>query len=374
MDRNMLDSSGYERQHPVDTESGGDLSQTLSLVARRWRPMLVAVVAGGALGAAGSYLVTPQFTSITTILPPQQQQSLASMALSSMGPLAGIVGSGASKSPADEYVTLMQSVTVSDRIIDRFKLMEVYDAKYRRDARKELASRLMFNVGKKDGLISIGVDDTDPARAAAMANRYVDELRALTSVLAVSEAQQRRVFFQKQMEEAKGHLATAQFALQDSGFSSGAIKAEPKTAADEYARLRAEMTAAEVALQTIRNSMTETSPEAQYQIAKVAALRSKLDQLEQSTAANANGADYISKYREFKYQETLFDLMAKQYELARVDESREGALIQVVDPALPAEVKTTPRRSFISLGGAVLGGLLMGIVLWNRDRRERRVA
>ncbi len=189
----------------------------------------------------------------------------------------------------------------------------------------------------------------------------------MTATLAVSEAQQRRMFFERQMNETRTRLTTAQLALQDSGFNGAALKAEPKTAADEYARLRAETTAADIKLQTLRNSLTESAPEVQQQTSTLQALRTKLAQLEQSSSAVPNSPDYVSKYREFKYQETLFDLMSRQYELARVDESREGALIQVVDPAQPAELKSSPKRSMIALGFALAGAMLMA--LWLIARR-----
>lgn len=347
-----------------------DLREVLEPLGRHWRLWIGGTFLAGALGAAGSYLMTPVFSSTTSFLPPQQQQSVASSALASIGALAGLAGASA-KNPDDEYVSLMQSVTVSDRLIDRFKLMQLYHSKYRRDARTSLANSTVIAIGKKDGIISVTVEDVEPTRAAAIANQYVEELRHMTSVLAISEAQQRRVFFEKQAQDTKIQLTAAQLALQQSGFTSGAMKAEPRAAADEYARLRADMTAAEVKLQTLRNSLTETAPEVQQQSATLQALRTKVGQLEQSSQGNPSDPDYVSKYREFKYQEAFFDLMVKQYELARVDESREGSLIQVIDPALPAEVKSKPRRSFIAIGSALFGATLIALTLVVRDRRRK---
>jgi uncharacterized protein involved in exopolysaccharide biosynthesis len=361
-------SNQVQSDNSLDGDDGIELAVLLAPIRRQWRVVLGMSLLAGAVGAAGSYLITPTFTSTTTFLPPQQQQSVAASALSSLGALAGLAG-GATKSPADEYISLMQSVTVSDRMIDRFKLMQVYDKKYRSDARKRLVDNALMLVGKKDGMISVSVEDVDPARAAAMANQYVDELRRMTTVLAVSEAQQRRMFFEKQMNDAKEHLTAAQTALQASGFDAGALKAEPRGAADEYARLRAEMTAADVKLQTLRHSLTESTPEVQQQVATLQALRTQVAQLEQSTMRNGSTPDYVSKYREFKYQETLFQLMAKQYELARADESREGALIQVVDPAQPAELKTSPKRSLIAIGCAFIGALACAGWLIRRERK-----
>jgi uncharacterized protein involved in exopolysaccharide biosynthesis len=347
-----------------------ELGELLAPLRRQWRLWLSVIVLAGAAGAAGSFLMAPQFTSTTTFLPPQQQQSSAVSALASLSGLAGLGSIGSVKSPAEQYISLMQSVTVSDRMIDRFKLMKAYKEKFRADARKVLASNTQIQLGKKDGLITLAVEDTDPKRAAEMANQYVEELRRMTSILAVSEAQQRRVFFEKQMQDTKTKLIAAQTALQRSGITSGDIKTEPKAAAEQYATLRAQATAADIKLQTLRSTLADSAPEVRQQSTFLQALRAKLDQLELTGQPDASTPDYVSKYREFKYQETLFDLMSKQYELARVDESREGALIQVVDVAQPAELKSKPKRAFIAVACALAAGVLMGGGLVIRGRRQ----
>jgi uncharacterized protein involved in exopolysaccharide biosynthesis len=348
----------------ADEISIGELFLPLRNHARLW---VCSTVAAGLVGAAGSFLISPRFTSTTTFLPPQQQQSATASALASLGGLAGLGSLGAVKSPADQYIALMQSVTVGDRMIDRFNLMDVYGMKFRVKTRKELAERTQITIGKKDNLITVAVEDTDPKRAAEMANEYVDELRRMTLTLAVSEAQQRRVFFEKQMQDTKSKLADAQVALLGSGINANDLKTEPKAAAEQYALLRAQATAADVRLQTMRGSLADTAPEVRSQTTLAQTLRAKLQQLEVANSPTASAPDYVSKYREFKYQETLFDLMAKQYELARIDESREGALIQVVDAAQPAELKSKPKRAFIAITCALAAAILVGAWLLIRE-------
>jgi uncharacterized protein involved in exopolysaccharide biosynthesis len=354
------------------------LDLVLLLAARRWQ-LLLGSLAVGLLALGLSYLEAPTFTARTTFLPPQQQQSAAASALAALGPLAGLGGAaGSMKSPADQYVALLQSETVADRIVDRFGLMKVYEARYRFEARRKLAASVHIGVGKKDGLISVEVDDHDPQRAADMANRYVEELRVLTGSLALSEAQQRRAFFESQLTQTRDALQRAQQTLQASGFTEGALKAEPRAAADTYAALRGEATAAEVQLQILRRSLTDSAPEVQQQLARLSGLRSKLAQLEATTPQGA-GADYVGKYREYKYQETLFDMFARQFELAKLDESREGALIQVVDPARPPEWKSRPQRAMTTVV-ATLGALFLLVVYlvashaWGVARRQPRIA
>lgn len=361
-----VDASAFDDAEPP----GMGLRDTLMLLVAHWRLLMLGPALAGGLALGATYLMAPVFTAVTTFMPPQQAQSVASSALASLGALAGLAG-GASgvRTPADQYVALMQSTTVSDRLVDRFKLMDVYDAKFRIDARKRLAQSVRISVGKKDGLINVEVDDTDPKRAADIANRYVDELRRITETLAVSEAQQRRVFFEQHLSQSQARLVQAQQALQSSGFNPNALKAEPKAAAESYARLKAEATAAEVRLQTTRGTLSDDTPEVRQQQAMLTALRQQLARAEQP-AADLDRPDYIGKYRDFKYQETLFELYARQFELARVDESRQGALIQVVDPAQPPERKSRPRRTLVALGATAAAALALAV--WILMRHSRR--
>ncbi len=341
-----------------DADEGAGLVELAGMVGAQWARVLLASVVCGALGFGGAMLIPPTFTARSLIMPPQQQQNIAAAALGSLGALAGLAGGISVKNTGDQYVALLQSTTVSDRVIERFKLKDVYDESYMVDARKELLKNVLIQIGKKDGLISIEVDDHSPQRAAEMANYYIEELRGLTNTLAVSEAQQRRVFFENKLKEAKIKLAEAQISLQASGFGAGVLMAEPRAAAEGYAKLKAEATAADIKLQTLRRVLADGAQEVVVQQAQLTALRAELTRLEQKEPARGD-ADYINRYRDYKYQETLYDLYAKQYELARADESREGALIQVVDVAAPPEKKSKPRRGLIALAAAVVAGLAM---------------
>jgi uncharacterized protein involved in exopolysaccharide biosynthesis len=355
---------------PVIMDEADDSLSLLDMaipLVEYWKLWILGSLAVGLAALGIAFLLTPIYTARTSFLPPQQQQSGMASALASLGGLAGLAGAAAAiKSPADQYVALMQSVSAEDRLIDQFKLMQVYGSDYRFQARRELEQNTRIAIGKKDGLISVEVDDKSPQRAADMANAYVEELRRMTSVLAVSEAQQRRVFFEKELKDARDQLTKAQQELQASGFNVGALRAEPKAAAESYARLKAEITAAEVRTQVLRGSLADSSPEVQRQLAQLSALRTQLARLEQTTDASV-GPDYLTKYREFKYRETLFELFARQYEMARVDESREGALIQVVDVAVTPEYKSKPKRLVFAVTATLLSLLLLGMFILVRQ-------
>lgn len=343
-------------------DTGFGALEIITILAERWRLLVVGPLVAGGIVLGISFLIAPTFTARTSFLPPQQQQSAAASALASLGALSGLAGSVAGiKTPGDQYVALMQSVNVEDRLVDRFKLMELYDTKYRFQARAKLQENVRIVLGKKDGLITVEADAKSPAMAADLANQYVAELRRLSGELVLTEAQQRRAFFAAELKRTGAKLTEAQQTLQQSGFNPGAMKAEPKAAADSYAKIQAEATAAEVRLQTIRQSLADSAPEVQQQAAQLSALKAQLLKLE-ATTNTPGDADYVGRYREFKYQETLFDLLSKQYEMARLDESREGALIQVIDVATVPEHKSKPKRLFIAL--TTVFGTFFLLVVW----------
>lgn len=340
------------------TEDGIDPITILTVWGRNKAVLLGVPILVAGLTVAATFLMKPVYTARTVFLPPQQQQSAAASAMASLGAITSLAGLGSAKTPGDQYVSLMQTANIEDRIVDRFKLMELYDVKYRFLARRQLRLNAKIALGKKDGLITVEVDATDPKLAADIANQYVAELRRLTSDLALTEAQQRRSFFEAELSKTKDKLATAQESLQASGFTAGALRAEPKAAAESYARVKAELTAAEVRLQALRQTLTDSSVEVQRQSSVVASLAAEVRRLE-SQAAPASDTGYLGKYREYKYQEALFEIYAKQFELARLDESRDGGAMQIVDVATVPEYKSRPGRL---AWGAVAGFLSFALL------------
>jgi uncharacterized protein involved in exopolysaccharide biosynthesis len=333
----------------------------------QWKLLVLGSLSAGLISVGVTSLIAPTYTARTVFLPPQQAQTGAASALASLGALAGLAGGvGGGSSPAERYIALMQSATVSDRLVDQFELMEVYNVKFRVDARKKLSNNVRISVGRRDGLITVETDDKSPQRAADIANRFVEELRRVTGALALTEAQQRRSFFEGHLQKSRDRLVKAQTELQASGFNASALKAEPKAAADAYARLKAETTAAELRLTLLRNSLADFTPEVMQQQSALSALRGQLATAEKGVSI-ADGPDYVGKYREFKYQETLFEVYARQFELARADESREGALIQVVDSATPPERKSSPKRAMIAISSTLISLVVLAGILLARQ-------
>lgn len=349
-------------------EAGRSLLDVLVTLGRHWRVVVLVPLLVGVAAVGLSFAIPKTYLSRTLFVPPQQAQSSASAMIAQLGALSGLANAaGAIKTPADQYIALLRSAAITDRLVDQFDLMKVYDVEYRFRARKELEDNTRITLGKKDGLVTIEVEDRSAERAARMANQYVEELKRLSASLALSEAQQRRVMFEAQLARTRDQLKQAQSALQQTGFSQGALKTDAKASAEGYARLRAEVTAAELRLQVLRRNLSDTTPEVQQALTALGLLRAQLSKFEDTVDLSGAPADYVSKFRDFKYQETLFELLARQYELARLDEAREGALIQVVDEAKPAEYKHRPLRALIGVGAALAALLVAAAYVLLRD-------
>ncbi len=330
-----------------DDEIG--LLDLLQVIVDNLRLLVLGPLACGLIALGYSFTIPPIYIAKTQFLPPQQQQSVAASMLASLGALGGLAGAATGlKSPADQYAAFMKSVSVQDALIERFKLTEKYEAKLKADARIALTDSVRIASGK-DGLISVEVDDKDPKLAADLANAHVEELRNLLGRLAVTEAQQRRLFFEKQLQITKENLAKADLALKSSGINSSVLKSSPSSALAAVARLKAGISVQEVKLGAMRNYLTESSPELKMALSELASLKTQLAKAEKEEPASQGVSDYVARYREFKYQETMFELFAKQFELAKVDESREGAVIQVLDVAEPPERKAKPKKVMIAV-------------------------
>lgn len=364
MSTHMSDQPAVE---PTDDEVS--LLDIALVLAENLRLLVLGPLAVGLAALAISFAIPPTFTAKTQFLPPQQQQSAAASMLASLSSLGGLAGAAAGiKNPSDQYVAFLKSVSLQDALIARFDLVKRLEVDNRTDARRKLEDMVRTALGK-EGLISIEVDDKDPQFAAALANAHVEELKKLMGRLAVTEAQQRRAFFEKQLQEAKVNLAKAEAALKSSGVSEALLKSNPAAALAGVAALKAQITAQEVKIGAMRNYLSENAPEFKSALNDLTNLRhvlSKQQTPEGSTAAAESGNGYIDRYRDFKYHETLYELYAKQFEIARVDESREGAVIQVLDTAQPPERKSKPKKALIAIISTLAAAFLATLFVFVR--------
>lgn len=343
------------------------LLDLLQIVADNIKLLTLGPLAVGATALAISFAIPPTYTAATKFLPPQQQQSVTAGMLSSLGAPGGLAGAAAGlKNPADQYVAYLKSENVQDALIERFKLLERYDEKYKVDARKELSKNARISVGK-DGLITVEVDDKEAQVSAELANAHVEELRRLLGQLAVTEAQQRRLFFEKQLNQTQDKLTQAERALRNSGVDASALKSNPQAAVTAVAQLQAQVTAQEVKVASLRGYLAESAPDFRQAMTELGALRAQLNKLENANSKTGGDGDYTARYREFKYQETLFELFAKQYELARLDEAREGAVLQVLDLAQTPEKRSKPRKALITIMATLGSGFALLLYVFIRQ-------
>ena len=362
-----------ESSNVSDTQPAGDdeisLLDLLIVLAKYKKlvlgfPFVVAVLAAGI-----SLLITPIFTATTTILPPLKNQSSASAILGQLGGVAGLVG-GAPKGPNDLYVAMLQSRTVADKLIERFGLMKSLDVKYPSVARRILAGATKITANT-DGTITIVFKDEDPKRAADVANAYVDELLKLTRVLAVTEASQRRLFFERQFNQAKDNLTKAEIAARQALERNGLMKVDDQGRAmvEASARLRAEIAVKQVQIGAMRTFAADRNPDLLFAQQELESLRRELGKIEgtngDKSAMNGQsdqGIKSLHLLRDVKYYETMYTLLAKQFELAKLDEAKDNSVVQVMDKAIEPDQRSWPKRKLIVLLSALVA-LFVGIVL-----------
>lgn len=295
--------------------------------------------------------------------------------LGQLGGLAGAAGGFAGiKSPNDLYVGLLESRTVADSLITRFKLKERYELPTMDDTRKELAANSVIAEAKKGGFITIAANDNDPRFAADLANAYFDELSKLTQTMALTEASQRRLFFEKQLKDAGEQLALAEVGLRKTQERTGMVRPDAQVQAiiTNVAQLKGTIAAKEVQLNAMRTFAAGQNPDLLRAQEELRSLRAQLGKLEQSQPSKEGdfmvpigkipevGVEYVRSARSVKYYETIFELLAKQFELAKIDEAKDASLIQLLDKAIPAEKKSKPSRALVTLVGT-FAGLVLGV-------------
>ena len=337
------------------------------------KKMLIGVVTlGAAIVSLGIALVLPPvYTARTTLLAPgSQQQSGSAATLAALGSLGGLAPSGlGGRSPDELYVALLKSDSVERALVDRFDLRTHYEVTSYEVLKKVLPTYIRVSSDKKSGVIMVDVDDKDAQFAADLANAHLGEVTKVLARLAVSEAQLRRVFFEKQLNETKENLVKAEQSLRGVQEKSGVIVLDKQAEAliGGAALVRAQISEREVQLKVLRTSATEQNPDVMRLSSELRALRGELSRMESTQGGVAGSGvdmpvgripeaaiDYVRARRELKLQETLLEGMVRQYEIAKLDEAKEGPALQQVDVALPPDHKSKPSRALIVLASTLL--------------------
>jgi len=365
----LAGSSSLPRDNASDSSQIIEFDQLDLLIGVLKRKRQIALTVGifGLAAALISLVVPSTYTATTKIMPPQQTQSISNAILGQLGPLAGLAGKDlGARNPSELFVAILKSETLEDALIQKFDLKAVYGKKMQEDARKRFESRSDI-VATKEGIISISVSDRDPKRAAAIANGYVDQLYKLNQTLAVSEAGQRRLFFEQQLQQEKNNLSDAEVAMQKTEEKSGLIQLDSQTRATiaGNSELEAEIAATEVQLRSMGSFETPENPDYIHVQQQLNALQAQLAKSKSKRGPGASqfgtrtipelGLEYVRRMRDMKYHEALYELLMRQYEAARIDEAKSASIIQVLDKALVPERRSAPRRSLYVLIGLLAG-------------------
>lgn len=349
------------------------LVEALTWVGQGKRLIAVVTVIA-AIGSLVVGLLLPKiYTARATLLAPGSQQASGSAAaLAALGSLGGLVGGAAAKSPDELYVALLKSDSVERALAQRFDLKTRYEAPSYEALRKAMPNHIRISSDKKSGLITVEVDDKDPQFAASLANAHAGEIAKVLDRLAVSEAQLRRVFFEKQMNETKENLVHAEQNMRSMQEKTGVIVLDKQAEAliTGAAQVRALISQREVQLKVLRTSATGQNPDVIRLDSELRALRAELARMESTRGGNDGstvdipvgklpeaGIEYIRARREMKLQETLLESMVRQYEAAKLDEAKEGPALQQVDIAVPPDHKSKPSVALIAIASTLLGFL-----------------
>ena len=362
----------------------------LTQLARR--KVLIGKVTGMAMvgGIVVGFLLPVRYTATTRIMTPQQSQSSAAMMMSQLSNagagslIAAAAGGGGLglKNPNDIYLGLLNSRPIADAIIKQFDLQRIYRSRDMTAARKKLAENTSIT-SEKSSLLAISVTDRDKTRTAAIANAYTSGLRSLSKTLAVTEASQRRLFYEEQLKHAKDDLVSAELAFQQIQQKKGLVHldAQAKAMIAGLADLRAQVAAKQVQLEALRSYSTERNPDVQLAERELASLQAEVARLDQKSRSGdpgnlglgdlaGSGLDYLIAEHELQYRQILFDLLLKQYDAARLDEAKDAAIIQVVEPAIEPDRKSSPKRVLIISVSTIAGLVLACIVAvfqWFRE-------
>lgn len=345
----------------------------LLIILGKHKVVIAAVTFLGAVTTAVYALYLPNvYTAAAKVLPPQQNQSAAAAMLAQIGGVVGRASGGSlgTSGPGELYVSMLRSRRVADAIVARFELQTVFGEKLPSGARSILEGRTKIKA-EKDGILVIEVDDYDAGRAAEIANAYVEELQKLTGTLAVTEASQRRLFFERQLAQAKDNLTKIEVRAKQAFERGGLVQVEGtgKALLEATARLRAQMTVKQVQIGAMQTFAGQQNPELRAAQQELAVMKKELSRLE--TGAGPNGSsdasgreavESLGMLRDVKYYEAVYELLAKQYEMAKMDEARDAALIQVLDPAIPPDFKSKPKRTAMVLLAA-LGAFLVACLV-----------
>jgi len=364
-----------------EAESEINLLDVLTALGQEKLTVIVVTLLAAISGVVISLITPPTYVAQTSIMPAQQTVGASALAgLSGLPGLAGLSGmSGGVKSSDQMYIAFMRSQSVQTALIDQLKLKERYGSKNLEEARMSLTNRVIISSDKSSGLLVIQAEDGDAEFAALLANQQVHELNVILSRLAITEAQQRRLYYEQQVAKTQQNLPVLEIRLKEAQKKSGV---EVASLLSDSSSLPAQIAAKELQLQILSRFATAQNPEIKRLSTEISALRSQLSRYElahanaQTQAKGSNKTNTTGNvkatspfqqeaaqaYNTLKIQETLLDGFVRQLEVAKIDEAKEGSGVQVLDVARAPEIRAQPQRRKMVKAYTIIG-LVIGLVL-----------
>jgi len=346
-----------------------DLVVLFRNLRRERKTIFGAAISAFVVATAIAFLLPPVYTSTTSFIPPNLNNS-SSMATALAGQISALGGDllGGGKSSGELYAGILRSRSIASEVVKRFGLLQLYRVKKESQAEKILASNIAVVVDAKSTIVTLSVTEKSPELARDIANAYMDALRETEGRLALGQSSQRRLFFGQQLAKEKDDLEDAEVELKKTEEQTGLISPAGQTESEirTIAETQAQMAMRQVQLAALRQSATEQNPEVIRLQSEIGDLQGQLARLQNGNGKATSGAiptakvpqlqlDYVRKEREVKYHEALFETLSKQYEAARLDEAHDAPVLQVLDPASYPDSKSAPKRTYIVLGGMILG-------------------
>jgi uncharacterized protein involved in exopolysaccharide biosynthesis len=351
--------------------------------------------AAGFLLMLGLMLTTKvKYSATAVLLIPQNNPSASSLALQMATGGLGMAGMSllGGGGQYQVYEDILRSRTVAYRLIEQYNLVKLYKAKDEEAAKKILASQTKL-VSEKEGMISVSVEDTDPKRAADIANSYLSELDRMNQELAITSAGQQRAYFEREMVKEKNALEDAEVDLKRTQEQAGILVPQSQALAHLSAieTTRAQIRLRQIELGSVMQGATTQNPRVVQLRAEIDSLEAQLNAMQKGGGGPVEGTpsskvpeislEYLRKAREVKFHEALFELLARQYEIAKQEEGKTISMIQVLDKAIPPEHKSWPPRTLFCFLG-LLGGAFIGAgytfvegfferVMQNPDNRKK---
>jgi capsule polysaccharide export protein KpsE/RkpR len=315
------------------------------------------------LAVVATLLLPNFYTATARIMPPERATTSALMFSGAQSAQLANLGVGLAglKNPSDLYVAVLQAQTIADRVIKQFDLRRVYGKKTIEDTRDKLKERSLIKAGP-EGIITLAIEDRDPKRAAEMANTYIAELRQVLREVANTEASQRLEYYGGQLRDAQEALVAAEQEFKEMQTKTGVLHPEAQSEAlmKEVAGLEAQILAAEANLSRVSLWSAPANPDYQQAAAYLASLRQQLSAMQSrvrfkggvmlgTTDVPESGIQFLRGYRNLKYRELVYETLAKQMEIAKIESSKTPVTIETLDLAATPEKKSWPPRALIVL-------------------------